>query len=206
MIHSRINVYRLGQRRPRTSPGDRPPPTSRESQAGLPPRFLNFLHRSAPFAARLYAAQARFSPANPAKPVPTGTTEALTDGLTLNLIILCSSRPGSMSGKWHPTSGSRAGSSGGVALKLTVLHSCVMPIVILHGSSEQIASGHGEVVVTAAQAAARLGVSASRIRQLVSAGQIAPIGERFHGADLFREVEVEVVKAERAAAYRRDAP
>ncbi len=78
-----------------------------------------------------------------------------------------------------------------------------MPIVILHGTSEQIASGKGEVVVTAAQAAARLGVSASRIRQLVGEAQITPIGERFHGADLFREVDVEPVRAQREATYRR---
>lgn len=81
-----------------------------------------------------------------------------------------------------------------------------MPIVILHGSSEQIASGKGEIVVTAAQAAARLGVSASRIRQLVGEELLTPIGERFHGADLFREVEIEQVRARREAGFRRAQP
>lgn len=72
-----------------------------------------------------------------------------------------------------------------------------MPLVILHGSSEQISAGKGEVVVTAAQAAARLGVSASRIRQLVMAGTLVPLSERLHGADLFPERDIEQLRAQR---------
>lgn len=72
-----------------------------------------------------------------------------------------------------------------------------MPLVILHGSSEQISSGKGEVVVTAAQAAARLGVSASRIRQLVMAGTLVPLPERLHGADLFPELAIERLRSQR---------
>ena len=75
-----------------------------------------------------------------------------------------------------------------------------MPLVILYGSSEQISSGRGEVAITAAQAAARLGVSASRIRQFVLAGRLQPLGERLHGADLFLESTVEELKAARENA------
>lgn len=72
-----------------------------------------------------------------------------------------------------------------------------MPLVILHGTSDQISSGKGEVVVTAAQAAARLGVSSSRIRQLVMAGTLVPLRERLHGADLFPEREIELLRSQR---------
>lgn len=77
-----------------------------------------------------------------------------------------------------------------------------MPLVILYGSNEQISSGKGEVAITAAQAAARLGVSASRIRQMVLAERIRPLPERFHGADLFLERDVEVLKAVREGVLR----
>lgn len=79
-----------------------------------------------------------------------------------------------------------------------------MPIVILHGPNDQISAGKGEVVVTAAQAAARLGVSASRIRQMVASGVLTPVGERLHGADLYREIDVEQVRADREAMFRRE--
>lgn len=72
-----------------------------------------------------------------------------------------------------------------------------MPLVILYGSNDQLSNGKGEVVVTAAQAAARLGVSSSRIRQLVMAGTLVPLAERLHGADLFPERDIEMLRAQR---------
>lgn len=72
-----------------------------------------------------------------------------------------------------------------------------MPLVILYGSHDQIAAGRGEVAITAAQAAARLGISASRVRQLVMVGRLEPLGERLHGSDLFLERTVEQLKAAR---------
>jgi hypothetical protein len=77
-----------------------------------------------------------------------------------------------------------------------------MPLVILHGSNEQLSSGKGEVVITAAQAASRLGVSSSRIRQMVLSRQLQPLNERFHGADLFPEAQVERLKALREGLLR----
>jgi hypothetical protein len=77
-----------------------------------------------------------------------------------------------------------------------------MPLVILYGSNEQISSGKGEVAITAAQAAARLGVSASRIRQMVLAERLQPLTERLHGADLFLERDVEMLKAVREGVLR----
>lgn len=77
-----------------------------------------------------------------------------------------------------------------------------MPLVILYGTNEQISAGKGEVAITAAQAAARLGVSASRIRQMVLAERLQPLGERLHGADLFLERDVEVLKAVREGTLR----
>lgn len=75
-----------------------------------------------------------------------------------------------------------------------------MPVVILYGPNEQIAAGRGEIAITAAQAAARLGVSASRVRQLVLSGELSPLPERIHGADLFLEREIERLKAVREGA------
>lgn len=80
-----------------------------------------------------------------------------------------------------------------------------MPLVILYGSSEQISTGKGEVVITAAQAASRLGVSASRIRQMVMSGQLRALSERLHGADLFPERDVERLKAQREGMLREGA-
>jgi hypothetical protein len=39
---------------------------------------------------------------------------------------------------------------------------------------------------------------------MVASGLLSPVGERLHGADLYREVDVEQVRADREAMFRRE--
>lgn len=73
-----------------------------------------------------------------------------------------------------------------------------MPILILwRKTEEELASGAGLVALSATAAAAKLGVSTARLRQLVIAGEIAPV-ERFAKANLFLADDVEKLRVSRS--------
>lgn len=75
-----------------------------------------------------------------------------------------------------------------------------MPILILwRKTEEELASGSGLVVLSATAAAAKLGVSAARLRQLVIAGEIVPV-ERFAKANLFLADDIEKLRVDRASS------
>lgn len=71
-----------------------------------------------------------------------------------------------------------------------VLVQCVV------GTPEQIRAGEGESAITIAQAAARLGVSVSSVRNLVRDGALASCA-KFEKTQLFLERDVERLRAER---------
>lgn len=69
-------------------------------------------------------------------------------------------------------------------------------MVILVGTPEEIQAGRGRPVLTAAEAAVRLGVSAGRVRQHVVAGELKHVA-RFERAHLYLETDVEVLRLKR---------
>lgn len=71
-------------------------------------------------------------------------------------------------------------------------------VVILVGEPEAIRAGQGEVAVTAAQAAAMLKMSEGSFRNCMKRGEIAPCAT-ITNADLFRESDVEALRARRMA-------
>lgn len=73
-------------------------------------------------------------------------------------------------------------------------------VVILVGSPEQIQRGKGEPAVTCAQAAARLGISDARLRQITKNGAIAPVAV-FGKAHLYLERDVEELKQRRSVIH-----
>lgn len=72
-----------------------------------------------------------------------------------------------------------------------------MPFVLLVGSNEEIREGQGAVALTSTQAAARLGVSATRLRQFVEQTLIRPIEEPTYPGLLFLEDDVERLREAR---------
>lgn len=74
----------------------------------------------------------------------------------------------------------------------TLLVQCVV------GTAEQIRAGEGECAITATQAAARLGVSVSSVRNFMRDGALTPCA-RFEKTRLFLERDVERLRAEREA-------
>lgn len=74
-------------------------------------------------------------------------------------------------------------------------------VVFLVGPQEQINAGKGMTAIPSNLAAARLGISEARLRQLVNDGAIGPCAT-YKGAWLFSESDVEVLKRERQEARR----
>ena len=66
-------------------------------------------------------------------------------------------------------------------------------VVMLIGEPEQIRAGRGEVVITVAQACARLGLSESGLRQYINAGELVPVA-KVAKARLFKEADVEELR------------
>lgn len=72
-------------------------------------------------------------------------------------------------------------------------------VQIVVGTPDEIRSGRGETAVTPTEAGARLGVSSTRVSQLVKDGALRPV-TYFQNTALFLEREIEALRQERARA------
>lgn len=77
-----------------------------------------------------------------------------------------------------------------------------MPFRVIWGESEgEIEKGNGQIALTSAQAAARLGVSERRVRGLIEEAKLTPCPEKFWNSPLYLESDVEQLRQQRMKAH-----
>ena len=76
-----------------------------------------------------------------------------------------------------------------------------MPIAFVAGTEEEIKAGKGKLLLTATQAAARVGINERRLRQLVDKDEITPYEEKVCNMPLFLLEDVEALRQSRLKRF-----